>query len=46
MEESVEGIDDSAADGIFDGDEAVIDMSADDFFEDGRNIRKRNVFDG
>ena len=44
-EEGVERIDDSAADAVLDGDEAVIDVAPDDFLEDGGDIAHGNVVD-
>ena len=38
LQERVERIDHAAADAVFDGHQAVIDVAADDFFEDRRMI--------
>jgi hypothetical protein len=43
--EGVEGVDDATADAVLDGDQAVIDVAADDFFEDGGYGAKRDVID-
>ena len=43
-EEGVERIDDPAADAVLDGHQAVIDVAAHDFLEDGRDVAQGDVF--
>lgn len=45
-EECVEGVDDSAVDGVFDGYESVVDSAACDLFEDGADVGEGYVVDG
>ena len=45
MLEGVEGIDDAAADAVFHGNQAVVDVAANDFVKDAGDIAERDVGD-
>ena len=45
VQEGVERVDDAAADAVFDGDQAVVDVPADDFLEDAGDVGQRDVLD-